>query len=139
MEPIAYYYLLGFGFLLLGVEVLLFSFYLLWIGLGFILVSFLSLIIEFNNGLTQISIALLLGLILLYFLKKPMQSLMKPQDKPESVVHKSGVGIVTDGSIQMNGTFWQTDDDISAFKNGEKVNVIIKANKAQIVKKVSFQ
>jgi len=135
MEPIAYYYLLGFGFLLLGVEILLFSFYLLWIGFGFIIVSLLSMMITFNNGLTQISLALIIGLVMLYFFKKPLQTIMKAQKKPERVVHKSGLGIVMDGSIKMNGTFWQTDDDLSAFNNGDKVDVIIESNKAKLSKK----
>jgi len=137
MEAIAYYYLLGFGFLLIGVEILIFSFYLFWIGLGFIMVSILSMFINFDNGLTQIAIALILGLIMLYFFKKPLEKMMKPQSKPEIAIHKHGIGTIIDGSIKMDGTFWQTDDDLSSYKNGDKVNIIIKSTKASIVQESS--
>lgn len=133
MDPIAYYYLLGFGFLLLGIEILLFSFYLLWIALGFIAVAFLSLIVNFENGLSQITIALLLGLILLYFFKKPLQALMQSQKHSEQAIHQSGVGTIVDGAIKMDGTFWQTDDDLTAFANGDKVEVSIEGNKAKLL------
>jgi membrane protein implicated in regulation of membrane protease activity len=134
MEAIEYYYLLGFGFLLIGIEIMLFSFYLLWIGLGFIAVSLLSLFINFDNGITQIAIALIIGLVLLVVFKKPLEKTMTAHDDSETAVHVSGMGIITDGAIKMNGTYWQTSDDLSDLKDGDTVQVYIKENRAYLVK-----
>ena len=134
MEAFAYYYLLAFGFLLLGVEALIFTFYILWIGFGFIIVGFLSPLIEFNDGMTQIAVALVIGFILLLLFKEPLKRTMnKKQVNNEFHVHTQGTGTVFDGSIKMDGTFWQTEDDLSSFSNGDKVDVIIKEGKAHLV------
>ena len=134
MEAIPYYYLLGFGFLLIGIEVMLLSFYLLWIGLGFITVALLSLAFEFNNGLIQISVSLIISIILLVAFKKPLQQTMKEKPNSEKAIHQSGMGIISNGAIKMDGTFWSTDDDLSDLQEGDSVAVTIKENKAYLVR-----
>lgn len=134
MEAIAYYYLLGFGFLLIGIEAILLSFYLLWIGLGFIAVALLTIAFEFDNGLVQISIALIIGIVLLIAFKKPLEKTMVEKPHSEEAIHQSGMGIISDGAIKMDGTFWSTDDDLSDLKEGDSVAVTIEGNKAKLVK-----
>jgi len=137
MQVIEAEWLLAIGILLIGAEVLLYSFFLFWLGLGFIIVSALSLVVVFSNGFSQVAIALTLGLALALLLrKKSMELINKNEDRTETKNHKSGIGTFIDGSIKMDGTFWQTDDDVSSLENGDKVQVEdIVSNKVVLKKK----
>lgn len=131
-EAINWSYLLGFGIILIGIEAFLFSFFLLWIGLGFIIVALLSYGGFFHSALAQIAVALLLGLILVLLLRKWSSELLnRTQDSSEESIHTGGIGEVYGKSIKMDGTFWRTDADLSSYKDGDKIEVIdIVDNKA---------
>ena len=137
MEVIAWHYLLALGIILIGVEALFFSFFLIWIGIGFLAVSVLSYFGLYESAIAQIATAFGLGLILVFALRKwSMEMLNKTQDDTEEKVHKSGIGTIDNGTIKMGGTYWQTDSDLSVYKDGDKVEVVdIIDNKAILVKK----
>ena len=134
MEVIDYSYLLAIGILMIGVEALLFSFFLVWLGMGFIIVAGLTYLGLFDNGVAQLAASVSIGLVLVFVLRKwSMTMLNKTQDDTEEKVHKTGTGIVDKGMIKMNGTIWQSDDDLSIYKDGDKVEVVdIVNNKAKL-------
>ena len=134
MEVIDYSYLLAIGILMIGIEALLFSFFLVWLGMGFIVVAGLTYLGLFDNGVAQLAASVSVGLVLVVALRKwSMNMLNKTQDNTEEKVHKAGTGIIDKGMIKMNGTLWQSDDDLSAYKDGDKVEVIdIVENKAKL-------
>jgi len=135
IEAIEWYYLLATGILLIGIEALFFSFFLIWIGIGFLAVSVLSYAGVYESAIAQISTAFGLGLILVFALRKwSMNMLNKTQDDTEERTHMSGVGIIDNGMIKMNGTFWQSDTDITGYKDGEKVEVVDIVNNKAILK-----
>lgn len=134
MEALAYYYLLGIGIAFVGIEAVFFSFFLMWIGIGFIFVGILTLFITFDSAWIQVALAFSIGLVLvILFRKKMMAEFASIKVTKEEVVHKDGLGTILDGSIKMDGTFWQTDSDLSSYKNGDKVKVKIEHNKAIVV------
>ena len=137
MQALEYYYLLGIGIAFIGIEAIFFSFFIMWIGIGFVLVGVVSLFIVFDSAWVQIALAFSIGLVLvILFRKKMMQEFSTIKVTPEEQIHKEGVGTIQDGSIKMDGTFWQSDDDLSIYKDGDKVEVSdIVNNKAKIVKK----
>lgn len=125
MEEIYWAYLLAAGIVMIGLEALLFSFFLVWLGIGFIVVAGLSYFGLFDSGVAQIATSVSIGLVLVFALRKwSMTMINKTQDVTEEKVHKIGVGIVSNGMIKMDGTFWQTDGDLSTFKDGDKVKVV---------------
>lgn len=125
MEAIEWGYLLALGIVLIGLEALLFSFVLLWIGIGFIAVAILSYFILFDSGYVQIAVAVSIGLLLVLALRKwSMNLINKTADDTEEKIHKSGIGVIEGGMIKMNGTYWQSDDDLSLFKDGDRVEVV---------------
>ncbi len=134
MEAIEWGYLLALGIVLIGIEALLFSFVLLWIGIGFIAVAILSYFTLFASGYVQIAVAVSIGLVLVLALRKWSMTLInKSADDTEEKIHASGVGIVEGGMIKMNGTYWQSDDDLSGFSDGDRVEVVdIINNKAKL-------
>jgi len=134
MDAIAWGYLLALGIILIGIEALIFSFVLLWIGIGFIVVALLSYLLLFESGYVQIAVAVSIGLLLVLVLRKWSMNLVnKTEDDSEEKAHKGGVGVIDGGMIKMNGTYWQSDDDLSGYKEGERVEVIdIVNNKAKL-------
>ena len=134
MEVIDWAYLLAFGIILIGLEALIFSFFLVWIGIGFVIVAMLTYFGIFESGTAQIAVAVSIGLVLLLALRKwSMNFINKTQDNTEEKIHKNGVGVIDGGMIKMDGTFWQSDDDLSGYKDGDKVEVIdIVNNKAKL-------
>jgi len=134
MDAIAWGYLFALGIILIGLEALLFSFVLLWIGIGFIVVALLSYMMLFESGYAQIAVAVSIGLLLVLALRKWSMNLVnKTEDHTEEKIHKGGVGVIDGGMIKMNGTYWQSDDDLSGYKDGDRVEVIdIVNNKAKL-------
>ncbi len=134
MEVIDWAYLLAFGIVLIGLEALIFSFVLLWIGIGFIVVALLTYMGLFESGYVQIAVAVSIGLVLVLALRKWSMTLInKSENNTEEKIHKNGVGIIDGGLIKMDGTYWQSDDDLRSYKDGDKVEVIdIVNNKAKL-------
>lgn len=133
LEAIAFAYLLAIGIVFIGIEALLFSFIFFWLGLGFIAVALLSLMVTFDNGYVQIALALLFALILLLLLRKQTMAYVKRSaNAKESTVHQGGMATIEAGRIKLHGTYWLCDDDLSNYNDGDKVEVLIRDNRAQI-------
>ncbi len=124
LETIAASWLLAFGILLIGLEALTFSFVLFFIGIGFVLVSFVSYIYTFDNATIQIALAFVLALLFALILRKTLiNKLLKSSKKQEERAHIKGIGEIQDGVVKFDGTFWNTLDDLSKYKNGDKVRI----------------
>ena len=136
MEAIDWAYLVAIGIILIGVEALLFSFVLLWIGIGFLVVAVLSFFALFDSGYAQIAVAVSIGLVLVLLLRKwSMTFVDKTEDDTEEKIHQKGVGTIEGGMIRMNGTYWQSDDDLRGYKEGDRVEVVdIVNNKAKLAR-----
>jgi len=134
MEVIDWSYLLAIGIVMIGLEALIFSFFLVWLGVGFVLVAGLSYFGLFESGTAQIATAVSIGLVLVFVLRRwSMNMVNKTEDESEEKIHKGGTGTVDKGMIKLDGTFWQTDDDLSGYKDGDKVEVAdIINNKAKL-------
>ncbi|MFK5881662.1 MAG: NfeD family protein [Sulfurospirillum sp.] len=136
IETIAASWLLAFGILLIGLEALTFSFVLFFIGIGFVLVSIISYFYMFDNGALQIAVAFISALIFTFILRKTLlKKLSKSKNEKEERAHVSGIGTIEDGAIKFDGTYWKTLDDISGYKNGDKVKIInVRDNKVILQK-----
>ena len=125
MEAMEYYYLLAVGILLIGVEALTFTFMLFFLGIGFIVVALLSYFGVYENAWAQIASAFLIALISAFVLRKPLlERLSKPSKQQESKTHTHGIGIIEDGMVKFDGSYWQSANDLSQFRNGQRVKVI---------------
>ncbi len=136
METITWYYLLAIGIGMIGIEALTLSFFLVWLGVGFVIVAGLTYLGAFDNGTAQLAASVSIGLVLVFLLRRwSMNMLSKTQDDREEKIHRSGIGTIDGGAIRMDGTYWQSDDDLSGFKDGDKVEVVdIINNKAVLAK-----
>ncbi|MDA7847893.1 hypothetical protein N8972_00185 [Sulfurospirillum sp.] len=134
MEALSFEWLLAIGIVLVGLEALVFSFFLFPVGLGFLAIAFLELwVLNFESLFSQLATALGIGLVFIFFFRKKFIILLgKSSSFKEDKVHTSGIGIIDGEQIKFEGTYWNTDNDLNAYTDGDKVNIYIVKNKAVI-------
>jgi membrane protein implicated in regulation of membrane protease activity len=134
MEALSFEWLLAIGIVLVGLEALVFSFFLFPIGLGFLVVAFLELwVLDFESLFSQVATVFVIGLIItLVFRKKFIEILGKSSSNKEKQIHTSGIGTIDGTQIKFEGTYWNTNDDLSSYSDGDRVNIEIIKNKAVI-------
>ena len=114
--------MIAIGALLCAAELMLFSFYLLFFGLAFIIVGAVNFGFGFEWSF-QILAVLALAFILLVLLKAPLKSkfMAKKESFNEEFLDEPGVGEIRENMVYFKGTLWKYD---GVLKNGEKVQVL---------------
>ena len=114
--------MLAIGALLCVAELMLFSFYLLFFGVAFIIVGAINFGFGFEWSF-QILAVLVLAFILLALLKAPLKSkfMAKKESFNEEFLDEAGVGEIRENMVYFKGTLWKYDGNLA---NGEKVMVL---------------
>ena len=114
--------MIAIGALLCVAELMLFSFYLLFFGVAFIIVGAVNLGFNFEWSF-QILAVLALAFILLALLKAPLKSkfMSRKESFNEEFLDEPGVGEIRENMVYFKGTLWKYDGGL---KNGEKVQVL---------------
>ena len=114
--------MIAIGAVLCALEFTLFSFYLLFFGVAFIIVGAVNFGFGFEWSF-QILAVLVLAFILLALLKAPLKSkfMAKKESFNEEFLDESGVGEIRENMVYFKGTLWKYD---GVLKNGEKVQVL---------------
>ena len=114
--------MIAIGALLCVAELMLFSFYLLFFGVAFIIVGAINFGFGFEWSF-QILAVLVLAFILLALLKAPLKSkfMTKKESFNEEFLDEPGVGEIRENMVYFKGTLWKYD---GVLKNGEKVQVL---------------
>ncbi|MBR8464378.1 NfeD family protein [Campylobacter sp. faydin G-24] len=125
------YFMLAIGVVLMVMELALFSFYLLFFGLGFFIVGVLNFIIPFSWQF-QILVSLAISLVLLVLFKNRLRIKFDKKTIKEDFLDVEGIGVIKGDMLYYKGTFWHYDGD---FKDEEQVKVLkTSGNKADIQK-----
>ena len=114
--------MIAIGALLCVAELMLFSFYLLFFGLAFIIVGAVNFGFNFEWPYQILGVAAL-AIILLVLLKAPLKSkfMAKKESFNEEFLDEPGVGEIRENMVYFKGTLWKYDGGL---KNGEKVQVL---------------
>ena len=114
--------MIAIGALLCVAELMLFSFYLLFFGLAFIIVGAINFGFNFEWPYQILGVAAL-AIILLVLLKAPLKSkfMAKKESFNEEFLDEAGVGEIRENMVYFKGTLWKYDGGL---KNGEKVQVL---------------
>lgn len=114
--------MIAIGALLCVAELMLFSFYLLFFGVAFIIVGAVNFGFNFEWSF-QILAVLVLAFILLALLKAPLKSkfMAKKESFNEEFLDEAGIGEIRENMVYFKGTLWKYD---GALKKGEKVQVL---------------
>ncbi|QKG29009.1 NfeD family protein [Campylobacter sp. RM16187] len=119
---------LALGVFLIVAELLIGSFFIMFFGLGFLIVGVFGFFIDML-WYHQILLAAIISVILLFTLKKPIKDKFynSKNEVKDDFLNESGMGEVKEGKIYFKGTLWSYDGEL---KDGEKVQVIgTKGNK----------
>lgn len=114
--------MIAIGALLCVAELMLFSFYLLFFGLAFIIVGAVNFGVAFEWPYQILGVAGL-AIILLALLKAPLKSkfMARKESFNEEFLDEAGVGEIRENMVYFKGTLWKYD---GALKNGEKVQIL---------------
>lgn len=135
LDPLSVYALLGIGLVLVGLEISLASFYIIWFGIGFCLVALIEYFYPFSSFLHQSAAALLISLILLFLLKRRLKEFMQKNEKEikDNFLNEEGEGVIKHGMVSYKGTLWEIDPRGLQIEEGQRVKVIkTKKNRATI-------
>ncbi|MDO5046665.1 NfeD family protein [Campylobacter sp.] len=122
------YFVLAFGVLLIVAELLIGSFFIMFFGLGFLIVGILGFFVNFSWHV-QILLASIISIILLLLLKKPIKEKFynSKNEVRDDFLNESGEGEIKEGMVYFKGTLWHYDGNL---KEGQKVQVVgTKGNK----------
>ncbi len=128
MEPLSASILIAIGVGLIILEMFVFSFYLIWLGIGLLIVGFVSYFYIFDSVYIQLALGGVISVaLLLLFKDKLKQTLFKdtPKHKDEFLedIDSKSEAIVKEGMLFYKGTFWEVDGDITELQEGTKVTV----------------
>ena len=116
------YIMIAIGALLCALEFMLFSFYLLFFGLAFIIIGAVNFGIAFEWPYQILGVAAL-AIVLLALLKAPLKSkfMSRKESFNEEFLDEVGVGEIRENMVYFKGTLWKYDGNLA---NGEKVTVL---------------
>ncbi|WP_103572927.1 NfeD family protein [Campylobacter concisus] len=114
--------MIAIGALLCVAELMLFSFYLLFFGLAFIIIGAVNFGVAFEWPYQILGVSAL-AIVLLALLKAPLKSkfMARKESFNEEFLDEAGVGEIRENMVYFKGTLWKYD---GALKNGEKVQVL---------------
>lgn len=119
---------LALGALLIVAELLIGSFFIMFVGVGFLIVGILGFFIDLL-WYHQILLVAIVSVVLLFTLKKPIKEKFynSKNEIKDDFLNESGEGEVKEGKIYFKGTLWSYDGDL---KEGSKVRIVgTKGNK----------
>ncbi|QCD52919.1 putative slipin-associated protein (NfeD domain) [Campylobacter sp. RM16192] len=122
------FFVLALGVFLIVAELLIGSFFIMFFGLGFLIVGIFGFFIEML-WYHQILLVAIISIILLFTLKKPIEEKFynSKNEVKDDFLNESGIGEVKEGKVYFKGTLWNYDGEL---KEGDKVQVIgTKVNK----------
>lgn len=127
LDVINPYILLGIGVVLIGLEAVIASFILIWFGLGFVITAFLSMYIDFSDGVWQLGVVAIISLLFIVLLRKKLleKLLASKENISDNFLEEGGYGEIKNSKVFFKGTYWEIDAalDESKFEEGEKIIV----------------
>ena len=114
--------MIAIGALLCVAELMLFSFYLLFFGLAFIIIGAVNFGVAFEWPYQILGVSAL-AIVLLALLKAPLKSkfMARKESFNEEFLDEAGVGEIRENMVYFKGTLWKYDGNLA---NGEKVTVL---------------
>ena len=96
-----YYLLFAIGLILIAFEVFIYSFVVIWFGLGFFIVGFFSLFFSFNELNYQLITICIISILLLFLFRNSLKKRFFRASKniPDNFLNSSGVGEFKQGKI----------------------------------------
>lgn len=139
IDPFNAWWLIGFGLLLVGLELLLTTFVLLFFGLGFVLVGLITFQLPLS-GEAQILAAIVIGALLTFLLRPWFLKSMQAEEVILETLQTGDFGRIITGPdgfrIDYKGTTWAIQNARQfELVEGEEVEVLQLKNNQAIIQK----
>lgn len=110
---------------LIAVEVFLFSFFLMFIGLAFLIVSLFHHFVPFEIIWTQLIVVSIISVALVFFFRTKLKSIFKKGEKDlnQNFLKEGGSGVIKNNMVFFKGVYFEIDGSFK-YKENEKVEVI---------------
>jgi len=135
-----FYILFAIAIVLITLEMFLYSFVVIWFGLGFIIVGVLSFFYPFERAIWQLAVVSIISLAFLFlFRKKLLAKFLKSQKEiKDNFFDEKGVGEIKNSKVFYKGTYWEITSTIDEkeFVEGEKVLVLKVSNNHATIQKI---
>ncbi|MFV0481193.1 MAG: NfeD family protein [Campylobacteraceae bacterium] len=127
------------GIIVLALEVLTGSFYLIWYGIGLSLSGAVGWAIGSDAWVIQSVIGLLIGLILMFAFRKRFLHKISTNKNRDEFLLVSGKGIVREnGLVEFRGTTWKYESKSNdIFKINEEVQVTPTTSNTVFIEKIT--
>jgi membrane protein implicated in regulation of membrane protease activity len=138
VEPFSPAMLAGIGIVLVTAEALMPGFVIIWFGIGFVLTSVISTFIVFSDGVYQLALVSVIGVVGIVFLRGVVKSsLDKTTPKSnDDFLNVEGIGTITkDKMLKYKGTLWKYRST-EQFETDEEVQVLSVEGNVAMVKKL---
>src|SRR5574344_69460 len=123
-----YYLLFAIGLILIALEVFIYSFVVIWFGLGFFIVGFFSLFFSFNELNYQLITICIISILLLFLFRNSLKNRFFRASKNilDNFLNSSGIVEFKQGKIFYKGTFWEIDPNFDSTKlvENQKIKVL---------------
>ena len=142
IEVIPVWIMLAIGIVLLGIELLIGTFVVLFFGIAFVVIGFVGFFLAWPSGELQILVAMLLSGLLVFLLRPLMVKGLQKEDLPLETMQVGDLGeIVSHGGelrLMYKGTTWAfKTQDQATVSAGEEVMVEKLHNNVAIIKKIN--
>jgi len=135
-----FYILFAIALAFITLEMFLYSFVIIWFGLGSIIVGVLSFFYPFERAIWQLALVSIISLALLFlFRKKLLAKFLKSQKEvKDNFFDDKGIGEIKNSKVFYKGTYWEITSTINQkkFVEGEKVLVLKVANNHATIEKM---
>ncbi len=125
MEALSVTLLIAIGVALIVLEMVLVSFYLIWLGIALVIVGVLSLFYNFDSGYSQLALGAVLAVVLLLLFKDRARRILfkNSPEHDDLFLKEGGEGVVKEGRILYKGTFWDPYPSDLVLPEGQRVKI----------------
>lgn len=137
IELIPNWWLISLGLVLIGLEIFLGLFILLWFGIGLVVVGLLGFFVDFGYGEIQLIFSTAIGMVLLFALRRKVITAKNAQVEQLATYQTGDSGVLSlvnnQWMIFYHGTHWLVANPTDSLQSGQRVKVSeIKNNQAWI-------
>ncbi|SHN90283.1 NfeD family protein [bacterium endosymbiont of Bathymodiolus sp. 5 South] len=125
MDSLSVTLLFSLGIFFTFLEVILYSFFIIWFGIAFLVVAIIEFFFPLPSIWVQLSLVVVIAVVLFLAFYKPLKSFVnKSQNFSNDFIKQHGKGIIKNNMLNYQGSYFKVVDcDISAL-DGTEVEVI---------------
>lgn len=127
IEFIPNWWLISLGLVLIGLEIFLGLFILLWFGIGLVVVGLLGFFVDFGYGEIQLIFATAIGLVLLFAFRRKVVTGTNAQVEQLATYQAGEMGVLSlvnnQWMIFYHGTHWLVANPNDQLQSGQRVKV----------------